>query len=53
MGYLKQSENCAFEMNKVEGSSFLETLNGACNSDELRPNCFETFSDADWSGTGN
>ena len=54
IGYLKQSENYALEMNKVvKGSSFLETLNGACNNDEQRPNCLETFSDADWSGSGN
>ena len=42
IGYLKQSENYALEMNKVvKGNSFLETLNGACNNDEQRPNCLE------------
>ena len=26
---------------------------GACHRDGQRPNCLETFSDADWSGSGN
>ena len=55
VGYLKQTELHALEMQQtVKGCSFLEALNGGCNDLEGdRPNCLETFSDANWSGSGS
>ena len=55
IGYMKQTESFSLEMQKtVRGCSFLETLHGDCSvMDADKPNCLETFSDADWSGSGN
>ena len=51
IGYLKYTEGFALEMKSgVKGATFLETLSGNSHGDEM--NCLETFSDADWSGTG-
>ena len=55
IGYMKQTECFSLEMQKtVKGCSFLETLHGVCSGMDVdRPSCLETFSDADWSGSGN
>ena len=54
IGYMKQTESFSLEMWKtVTGCSFLETLHGGSVMDADKPNCLETFSDADWSGSGN
>ena len=55
VGYLKQTECFSLDMQKtVKGCSFLSGLNGNCSEmDGDKPNCLETFSDADWSGSGN